>query len=194
MKEAWLELCHSAWIVGPSMLLLKVKFWQVSSQFLSVLHLVNVFLFTWILFNPNIKLVIFRLSGKLMMENAEHVETHGMAKGEWGSKWQICNRNNCGHLYLPVNTYMLRSKLQPTQLSNLWWMPNSVRIGFGPATKTGSSKRFKRYPTTWFILIHSKGKPTWNSHIGCGVSFESSWWARFHGRVKTFPYWVWHSS
>ena len=27
-----------------------------------------------------------------------------------------------------------------------------------------------------------------------GVLFESSWWARFHGSVKTFAYWVWHSS
>ena len=35
-----------------------------------------------------------------------------------------------------------------TQLSNLWWIPNSVCIGFGPAMKTGSSRRFKRYPTT----------------------------------------------
>ena len=35
------------------------------------------------------------------------------------------------------------------QLSNLWWMPNSVRIGFGPAMKTGSSRRFKRNPTTY---------------------------------------------
>ena len=31
---------------------------------------------------------------------------------------------------------------------------------------------------------------TWHSPIGCGVSFESSWWARFHSSVKTFAYWV----
>ena len=36
-----------------------------------------------------------------------------------------------------------------TQLSNLWRIPNSVRIGFGPAMKMGSSRRFKRYPTTY---------------------------------------------
>ena len=77
--------------------------------------------------------------------------------------------------------------------------------------KTGSSRRFKWYPTTykwvsswlpftmdeglsWFILIHSKGMPTWNSHIGCGVSLESSWWAHFHGRVKTYADWVWYLS
>ena len=98
-----------------------------------------------------------------------------------------------------------------TQLSNLWRIPNSVRIGFDPAMKMGSSRRFKRYPTTymwvsswlpftmdeglsWFILIHSKGMPTWNSHIGCGVSLESSWWAHFHGRVKTYADWVWYLS
>ena len=27
-----------------------------------------------------------------------------------------------------------------------------------------------------------------------GVSFQSSWWARFHGSVKTNAEWVWHSS
>ena len=32
---------------------------------------------------------------------------------------------------------------------------------------------------SWFNLIHSKGKPTWNSHIGSGASFDSSWWAHF---------------
>ena len=34
---------------------------------------------------------------------------------------------------------------------------------------------------------------TWHSPMDCGVSFESSWWARFHRSVKTFAYWVWHS-
>ena len=46
---------------------------------------------------------------------------------------------------------------------------------------------------SWFILILSKGKLTWHSHRGCGVSFESSYWAHFHGSVKTFAYLVWHS-
>ena len=36
----------------------------------------------------------------------------------------------------------------PSQLSNLWSMPNSVSIGFGTAMKMCSSRRFKRYPTT----------------------------------------------
>ena len=35
------------------------------------------------------------------------------------------------------------------QLFNLWWMPNSVSNGFDTAMKTGSSRRFKRYPTTY---------------------------------------------
>ena len=94
------------------------------------------------------------------------------------------------------------------QLSNLWWMPNSVSIGFGTAMKMGSSRRFKWHPTTprwvssqlpftvdlgksWFILILSKGKLTWHSPIGCGVPFESSWWAHFHDRAKTYADWVW---
>ena len=62
-------------------------------------------------------------------------------------------------------------------------MPNSVSIGFSTAMKTGSSRQFKRYPTTyiwvsswllftvdyglsWFILILSKGKLTWHSPLG----------------------------
>ena len=36
-----------------------------------------------------------------------------------------------------------------SQLSNLRWMPNSVSKGFDIAMKTGSSRRFKRYPTTY---------------------------------------------
>ena len=39
-----------------------------------------------------------------------------------------------------------------SQLSNLWWMPNSVPIGFGPAVKMGSSRRFKWYSTTSYRL------------------------------------------
>ena len=110
----------------------------------------------------------------------------------------LVNQSQCNNLWYP-------------QLSNLRWMPISDRIGFGPAMKMGSSRRFLRYPTTymwvsswlpftmdeglsWFILIHSKGMPTWNSHIGCGVSLELSWWAHFHGRVKTYADWVWYLS
>ena len=37
----------------------------------------------------------------------------------------------------------------PSQLSNLLLISNSVIIGFGPAMKTTSSRRFKRYPTTY---------------------------------------------
>ena len=35
-----------------------------------------------------------------------------------------------------------------SQLSNLWWMPNSVSKGFDTAMRTGSSSRLKWYPTT----------------------------------------------
>ena len=110
-----------------------------------------------------------------------------------------------GHVFSPKQTF-----IHLTQLSNLWWMPNSVSKVFDTAMRTGSSRRFKRYPTTYrwvssqlpftvdsdkpgLALIQSKGKTTWNSHIGYGVSFESSWWARFHGSVKTYAYWHWHS-
>ena len=55
------------------------------------------------------------------------------------------------------------------------WLPFTVDQGF-----------------IWFMVILSKGKPTWHSPIGCGVSFESSWWARFHGRPQTYADWVWY--
>ena len=42
-----------------------------------------------------------------------------------------------------------------TQLSNLRWMPNSVRIGFGTAMKTGSSKWFKRLPQNLHVSFKS---------------------------------------
>ena len=40
-------------------------------------------------------------------------------------------------------------QLSNPQLSNLWWMPNSVSNGFDTAMKTGSSRRFEQYPTTY---------------------------------------------
>ena len=39
-----------------------------------------------------------------------------------------------------------------SQLSNLWWIPNSVCVGFGPAMKMGSSRW---YPTT-FMWVSSR--------------------------------------
>ena len=35
------------------------------------------------------------------------------------------------------------------QLFNVRCLPNSVCIGFGPAMKKGSSRRFKQYPTAY---------------------------------------------
>ena len=86
------------------------------------------------------------------------------------------------------------------KLSNLRCMPNLVSKD--TAMKMGSSRRFKWYPTTymwvsswlfltvdyglsWFILILSKGKLTWHSPVGCGVSIDLSWWAHFHGRPES---------
>ena len=34
-----------------------------------------------------------------------------------------------------------------TQVSNLWWMSNSVSKGFGPATRMGPSNKLQRYLT-----------------------------------------------
>ena len=41
------------------------------------------------------------------------------------------------------------TKNSHSQLSNLLWMPNSVSKGFDTAMRTGSSRRLKRYPTTY---------------------------------------------
>ena len=37
----------------------------------------------------------------------------------------------------------------PPQLSNLWWMPNSVSKGFDTTMRMGSSRQVKRYPTAY---------------------------------------------
>ena len=48
-----------------------------------------------------------------------------------------------------ITSCVLQSELCNPQISNLWWMPNSVSKGFDTAVKMGSSRRFKRYPTTY---------------------------------------------
>ena len=45
--------------------------------------------------------------------------------------------------------FMFHFYIASAQLSNLWWMPNSVRPGSGPCMKTGSSRQFKWYPTNY---------------------------------------------
>ena len=42
-----------------------------------------------------------------------------------------------------LDTGMLSGAIHFAQLSNLRRIPNSVRIGFGPVMKMGSSRRFK---------------------------------------------------
>ena len=45
-----------------------------------------------------------------------------------------------------------------------------------------------------FLLPSALSGSDLKLHTGCWVSFESSWWARFHGRAKTYADWVWYSS
>ena len=52
-------------------------------------------------------------------------------------------------LLVPSLTSVLRKYPTWSQLSNIRWMPNSVSKGFDTAMKTGSSRRFKWYPTTY---------------------------------------------
>ena len=99
--------------------------------------------------------------------------------------------------FYPMKNFFRKMHLSwhPTQLSNLWWMSNSVCMGFGTAVRMGSLRRLKRCPTnftwvssqlglSWFILMLSKGKLTWNSHNDCVGLFELSWWARSHGSAQ----------
>ena len=73
---------------------------------------------------------------------------------------------------------------------------------FWPCHENGLIKTIPTIPHNLYVSFKltslysglRKGMSTWNSHIGCGVSFESSWWALFHGRAKTYADWVWHSS
>ena len=96
----------------------------------------------------NFYFVIFRLNGKLMMGNAEYVETHGMAKGRM--RLQVANmpQEQLWPLISPVNTSMLRSKLQPT-------------------TKAGLSSNSAR--TTTFIRIKISLVLTSESNLNCAL-------------------------
>ena len=67
---------------------------------------------------------------------------HPTNKSPWC--WQVVSRFWYLHNY---KLLLLTIQLLP-QLSNLWLVLNSVRIGFGPAMKTGISRQFKQYPTT----------------------------------------------
>ena len=62
----------------------------------------------------------------------------------------ILSHIHCKNLYYAVHgNLILMNTGGVAQLSNLWWIPNSVSKGFDTAMKTGSSRRFKRYPTTY---------------------------------------------
>ena len=60
-------------------------------------------------------------------------------------KWQITFQAHLGWIMGLKDSV----KAWSPKLSNLWWMANSVSKGFDTAIKTGSSRRFKRYPTTY---------------------------------------------
>ena len=82
------------------------------------------------------------------------------------------------HRFLPCNENGLIKTNQMIPC-NLWvssWLPFAVDWG-----------------SSWFVLIHSKGKLALLSPIGCWVSFELSW-AGFHGRAKTYADRGWCSS
>ena len=96
-----------------------------------------------------------------------------------------------------------------TQLSNLWWMSNSASKCLDTAMKRAHQNDSNDtpqpicefqvvFPLLRIRINQDNPKPTvkgsWNSHLDCGVLFESFLWARFHDRAKTYADWVWYSS
>ena len=73
--------------------------------------------------------------------------------GTIGCKWT--SKQPASVLMLTKIGECHRSFKTPPQLSNLWWMPNSVCMGFDNAMKMGSSRRFIRYPTT-YVWVSSR--------------------------------------
>ena len=79
-----------------------------------------------------------------------------------------------------------------TPLSNLWWIPNSVSVGFGTATKTGSSRRFKRWLSLAFIIDWRVVKrPRLICEEGLRHPLDSDrslWWNSVKASQKNLPY------
>ena len=93
-------------------------------------------------------------SFQLPLKGQDGLQERGMAKREMSSKAKlesVLGKFTSVQLIssrLRRNTGLKEAAGKCAQLSNLRWMPNSVSKGFGTAIKTGSSRRFKRYPTT----------------------------------------------
>jgi len=65
-----------------------------------------------------------------------------------------------------------------TQLSNLWWISNSVCMGFSTAMRTGSSRRFKRYPTA-YMWVSSWLHSTHTVLFTCRFQYTACRWPKF---------------
>ena len=74
-------------------------------------------------------------SWKQLLTNFDILKTPYVTSGKY--------RGDC-----VILTVMQCTVFTPSQLSNLWWMSNSSK-SFHTAMKTGSSRRFNRYPTTY---------------------------------------------
>ena len=112
------------------------------------------------------------------------------------SRWDQCL---CLSIKTPKHCNQAKSITQPTIL---WWTSNSVCKDCSPVMKEGISRRPQQYPQIVFQISfswiwikaypHSQRKLTSNSHIGSGISWQSTWWSRSLGTASTFADWVWH--
>ena len=92
---------------------------------------------------------------KLLIQNQQY--TFFMPKFDW-KKWSfgLSSKTNQRNLdpRIPIPSPDYETAVSKTsQLSNLGWMPNSVSKYFDPAMKTGSSRQFKRHPTTYMSWL-----------------------------------------
>ena len=86
--------------------------------------------------------IIWSFISKFNVKVDEH--THKVA---WMNEQQLVGL--CSQIFHVIDQFVSKGiiKYRP-QLSNLWWIANSVSKGFDTAMKTCKSRLFKRYPTT----------------------------------------------
>ena len=94
---------------------------------------------TWCI---NITFLISRIQNKISIASFQSCPI-GQLKEDWKfSKKLVLNALKTSS---KETTLWRHRSLSLPQLSNLWWIPNSVSKGFDTAMKRGSSRRFKRY-------------------------------------------------
>ena len=112
----------------------------------------QIFLDKWSLIRPT----VYNITGRILYQMLLKIVKDVVARVNFSQFWHLLAEMTAGRSWpcskirdldswkndLPNNTNFAVG----SQLSNLWWMPSSVCIGFGPPMKTGSSRGFERYP------------------------------------------------